>query len=428
MKRHIFTWLAVFLLVLWVRAVCTGADTQVTGSATAWGTPVDGLQAGLAFAKVNKPCRIGSSIILLIVVRNVSDQPVQLEYTEPPLNTWAPDIRDHVARRVPVMPPILPPVGRLMRPSLPPGETITLGPETLSIRPLGWEAKVTETVAFADVGVHRVTHTVKFGPHPNHPKLKPWTGELTTGELELEIVHGSNEVKFNDHRTNATKEETQTVLHLLGDYERNQLRAMRACCAGSDDWQRSRNTWTSRCASLTRGEFDYLGHVAIQHGDDGYRAVACDALDETNRNEAAFILRKCLKDKSSQVRRTAARSLGHLRQEANVPDLLKLLSDADAGVRTGAVYALGHSGSDLATQELLRVLRTDDNTGVKQAAALALGWITDPAALPGLKEALTEAKETLHDYVKAAIRNIEDPNYWGLGVKRGIAQRASGTE
>ncbi len=269
MKRHIFTSLAVLLLVLWVRAVCTGADTQVNGGETAWGTPVDGLQAGLAFEKVNKPCRMGSSISLFIVVRNVSDQPVQLEYTQPSLNPWAPDIRDHVGRRVPVMPPILPRVGRLMRPSLPPGETITLGPETLSIRPLGWEAQVTETVAFAEVGVHRVTHTVKFVPRPYHPTIKSWTGELTTGELELEVILASSEVESNDHHTNASKEETQTVLRLLGEYERNQLRAMRACCAGSDDWQRRRNAWTSRCASLTRNEFDYLGHVAIQHGDHG---------------------------------------------------------------------------------------------------------------------------------------------------------------
>ena len=129
---------------------------------------------------------------------------------------------------------------------------------------------------------------------------------------------------------------------------------------------------------------------------------------------------KCLADEYFGVRHTAARSLGHLRQKANVPHLLKvLLSDGAANVRTGAAYALGHIGSNRATQGLVKALRSDDNTYVKQAAALALGWITDSTALPALKEVLSGADGTLRDYLEAAIRNIEDPEFWGIGVKRG---------
>ena len=59
---------------------------------TAWGKPVKGLQAGLAFEEGSNPCPGGETIRFVFKVRNVSDQAINLEYTEPVLKAWAPNI------------------------------------------------------------------------------------------------------------------------------------------------------------------------------------------------------------------------------------------------------------------------------------------------------------------------------------------------
>jgi len=387
---------------------------------TAWGKPVKGLQAGLAFKEGSNPCRGGGTIRFVFKVRNVSDQAINLEYTEPVLKAWAPNISRSDGTAVPLMPPVLPLGGRLRKPSLAPGESLTLDRDTLTIRPLGWEEPITRTVVFAEGGKHKLSHTFTFGPHPYHPSgVDRWAGELTSGELELDVIPAKNEPKPRDNGVGASKEEIQIILRLLGDYERDRLTGPLAD-HDSEGWWRKREAWEARCAVLTAGAVDYLGYVATGHPDKEYRRVACDALDETKQGDVVRPLVKCLTDEYWWVRQTAARSLGHLRQEAIVHHLLKvLLSDDAASVRTGAAYALGHIGSNRATQGLVKALRSDDSAGVKSAAALAIGWITDPAALPVLKEVLSGADGTLRDYLEAAIRNIEDPEYWGLGVKRG---------
>ena len=130
-----------------------------------------------------------------------------------------------------------------------------------------------------------------------------------------------------------------------------------------------------------------------------------------------------LADASPEARKAAAAALGDLRSEGAVRHLLPLLAtDPDAGARTAAGYALGHIGSDQATQGLVRALREDGDERVKEAALTALAWIADPAALPALKEAMNGAEGKRKQAVQNAIRNTEDPDFWELGVKRGVRE------
>jgi hypothetical protein len=321
------------------------------------------------------------------------------------------------------MPPVLPRGGRILQQTLGPGEVLTLGRGTLTVRPLGWEGQITRTVVFADGGKHEVSHTFTFGPHAYHPsKAYPWAGVLATGKLSIEIIPTETDAESVGGDARASRDDIRTVLRLLGDYERDHLKAV-LLNGDSEGWQKKRQMWEARCAALTHGATAYLGYVATSWPDDAYRAAACDALDETKQDATCAVLVKCLADKSAKVRRTAARSLGRPRLEANVRHLVPLLlSDPDADVRAAAGYALGNIGSGQATEALVQAFQQDDAGHVKTAAALALGWIADVSALAALREALPQADGLRREYIEAAIRNIEDPDFWGLGVKGGVSE------
>ncbi|MCC6490503.1 MAG: HEAT repeat domain-containing protein, partial [Candidatus Hydrogenedentes bacterium] len=389
-----------------------------------WGEPVSGLQAGLIYEDAPRSFRVGETVGFVLMLRNISDQPIALDYVEPGQNAWVPEVRDSARTAVPVLPPVLSTVRRVPQVSLAPGEARILDRGLLTMQSLGWRGPVNGVVAFCESGRYSVRYTFPFGPDSNgHSRLHPWEGDVTTGQLEMEIVSpqvGSR--PENDGRAYSNGD-IRTVLHILSEFER--LTHIPSD-GGMHDWEMLRANWAARCAALSVGAVTYLEHVATEWLDEGYRAAACDALGDTQQPSVCEVLVECLADPSANVRRTAARSLGELGSESNVPRLAQLLlSDPDAIVRMSAAYALGHIASNQATQTLVSALQHDDYDSVKQAAALALGWITDASALPALKEALPQTDNLLRDYIEAAIRNIEDPDFWGLGVKKGIPENES---
>jgi HEAT repeat protein len=93
------------------------------------------------------------------------------------------------------------------------------------------------------------------------------------------------------------------------------------------------------------------------------------------------LLASLLRDKSPEIRRTAAESLGKIGDSAATLSILPLVTDPAPSVRVAAVRALGRLSPVLkegVVDVLTRALEDPDNS-VKQAASLAIGEI-EPAS------------------------------------------------
>jgi hypothetical protein len=393
------------------------------GRGVTWGPAESGLQAGISLASTKQTYRHGEPIRFALSVRNVGDRPITIEYCKRPIGAWAPEVHDKAGKGVPVLPPILPHGGRIIRLILKPGETQVVNQGTFTPRPYGWAGKVGRAVMIADAGVYGVTYTLQFEPtHPGLAREAPWSGELKTGMLDFQVDANKGDPKAKPLKS-ASRDDVRSVMSLLGTHTRHRLGTGVPINGDSEGWMQRRRDWGARCGVLTRGAVGYLAHVAVGYPDDGYRAVACKALGETKGMPVVPPLIKCLADKSPGVRRTAVRSLGNLRAFEAIPEMQKLLRDADDVIRSAAAYALGHVGSNRATRALVQSFETEEDLRVKGAVLLALGWIADPAALPALRKELAGPTKLSTVGLKNAIRNIEDPDYWGLGVKAGVSAR-----
>jgi HEAT repeat protein len=92
---------------------------------------------------------------------------------------------------------------------------------------------------------------------------------------------------------------------------------------------------------------------------------------------------------NAEVQWHAADALGTLGEAACEP-LMAILDFPTMHVRLGAIEALGDIKSTRPVDELVRKLRTDPDNEVRWVAALALGQINDPRAVPALVEALKD--------------------------------------
>jgi HEAT repeat protein len=103
----------------------------------------------------------------------------------------------------------------------------------------------------------------------------------------------------------------------------------------------------------------------------------------------------------------AAVALGQIGDPAAVPRLLKALDDADAGLRRAAAEELGEIGHKAVVPRLLKALG-DADAEVRAVAAAALGAIRDGAAVPGLLKALGDADAKVSWVAAAALGEIGD--------------------
>jgi hypothetical protein len=391
------------------------------GRGVTWGPAESGLQAGISLASTKQAYRHGEPIRFALSIRNVGDRPIAIEYCKRSIGAWAPDVVDKAGKGVPVLPPILPHGGEIVRIVLKPGETQVINRGTFTPRPYGWAGKVDRAMMIADAGVYSVSYALEFPP--SHLQLygeTPWPGELKTGTLDFRVDADGGGPRAKPLK-GASRGDVRSVMSLLGTHTKHRLGAM-PLGGDSGAWMQRRQDWESRCAVLTKGAVDYLAHVAVGYPDGGYRAVACRALGETKGMQVMPPLTKCLADSSPDVRRTAVRSLGNLRALKAIPDMQTLLHDSNIEVRSAAAYALGHTGSKHATRALVQSFESDEALRVKGAVSNALGWIADPAALPALKKELAGPTKLSTVGLENAIRNIEDPDYWGLGVKAGVSE------
>jgi len=88
-------------------------------------------------------------------------------------------------------------------------------------------------------------------------------------------------------------------------------------------------------------------------------------------------------------------------------DLISLTTDAEARVRRRAALALGRVGLPAAVPSLTTLL-TDGESEVRQMAAFALGLIGDASARPGLQAALGDAEPLVQGRAAEALGSIGD--------------------
>lgn len=100
-----------------------------------------------------------------------------------------------------------------------------------------------------------------------------------------------------------------------------------------------------------------------------------------------------LKNKDPQIRRAAAEELGRLRNPEAKEALLKLLSDPEANVRAAAVNSLGILRIQSVSAEIAKLLETDQNPSVRQASAIALGYISDSSVISSLIKGIHDPHE-----------------------------------
>jgi len=396
---------------------------------SAWGRAADGLQA--AIRPGGRSCRIGEALSFEFVVRNVGKQTIHLTYGVPGSFTRGLKVLDANGQYGYLWQPVS--AGSSFRHQtvgLAPGDSVTLYTFKLTVWPVGLLKAPTPGTLFARPGKYRLTHTDQFYGHYT-PKPTRWSGGLSSGQVHLEILPPRPGDPINRAlaaqpapRHGASRKETAIVLSLMGRYTGEYLHAIMVGSRRTSGWLDKRKVWEKSCKTLSPGALKFLGYVATHYPDSTSRAIGAEALGNTGWAEAGRFLIRALKDPAAIVRSKASRALGNLRASYAIPELLRVVkSDGSATVRSNAAYALGHIGSDAATAGLAEALGAEKSVSVKRAIALALGWITDPAALPALRKATKDSDAEVRRCAGAAIRNIEDPEYTGLGVKKGVPVR-----
>jgi HEAT repeat protein len=117
------------------------------------------------------------------------------------------------------------------------------------------------------------------------------------------------------------------------------------------------------------------------------RSFATHALADLGRISTSGLL-NALHDADSRVRWRAAVTLGQIQDPRAIPDLIASLSDSFYWVRGSAAKALGQLGDPQAVPGLVATLK-DEDSSVRKAAARALGEIGTPA-IDGLAGALRD--------------------------------------
>ncbi len=87
-----------------------------------------------------------------------------------------------------------------------------------------------------------------------------------------------------------------------------------------------------------------------------------------------------LNDKSPEVRRSAALSLGETEDQKAVDPLIRALHDEDQDVRQNAALALGMIGDTRAMAPLVHTLKDEQDENVRRAIQMGLDMIKKKAA------------------------------------------------
>jgi HEAT repeat protein len=148
------------------------------------------------------------------------------------------------------------------------------------------------------------------------------------------------------------------------------------------------------------GSLPVLGDAALEDKDASVRAASARALARLNSPGAAAVLGDVLSDQATTVKIAALDVLITVGGFRDYELLLPLLGDADAGVRTRAARLLGEHRVSAAETTLVAVLKGDESTAARKAAAWALGRIGGASGRDAL---LAAAKQEKNEQVLDAI-------------------------
>jgi HEAT repeat protein len=148
---------------------------------------------------------------------------------------------------------------------------------------------------------------------------------------------------------------------------------------------------------------------ALQTSNDrGYTCRIAEALGNIGDQQAVAPLIRTLENK--QVRSSAARAIGKIRNPAAISALLHQSFDDDSTVRWAVIEALGDIGTPKdkdVVNRLMKVLREDGHVAVRRTAARSLAKVGDPMSVSALKEALNDKEEFVRGDAQAAIERLE---------------------
>lgn len=126
---------------------------------------------------------------------------------------------------------------------------------------------------------------------------------------------------------------------------------------------------------------------------------------------------------SGLKRAQAAADIGKLRDKRAFDALIMALSDQNAGVRNNAAFALGEIGAIEAVPHLISILKKDTEDWVRKSAAKALGILGSHAAIKPLVEALNDVSLVVRKNVIRSLGKIGGPE-----AVQALARAASGLD
>jgi len=398
---------------------------EIAATWTAWGQVVDGLQAGLLIENGKRSWRIGDSFSIAFIVRNVGQKRLDVEYYKPyglrqvpaPYGLRLLDADGHFAYYHLTS---IHGGAQVKKASLAAGESLTLRSCKLTIWPPGIDRTPEPGTLMVEPGKYTL---IQVDTTPNLHAYKPIrsTGGLTSGAVELEVLPARPDdpvakALSTQPAQSCSKADIKAAMSVMGNYVQMGLDAVPMGEGfNAADWLSERRAIEKRCAMLSDGAVDFLGHIATARPDELSRKLASDLLGFCGKDRAIGFLLQAMMDESGEVRSTAARALECFRTPEVIRRLLQALkTDKVANVRASAAYALGHVGNQVITADLLEALKSEQDAHAMRAIFTALSWLKDKAAIPVLKEMRSRNSDPeFQQGIANTIRNIENPDFKG---------------
>lgn len=163
----------------------------------------------------------------------------------------------------------------------------------------------------------------------------------------------------------------------------------------------------------------------LQAKQPAIRQRAAQQLGALRAAQAVVPLIACLRDRSDRVQAAAAEALGRIGDPHAVTALLHSFKGETYGLTDGegspsqyfmivasAAKALGMIGDTPAVEALLKQLRVDNPLSDEgsAAAAVGLGFVRDPRALPALINALRSSSHFVRSQAAEALGRLGDPH------------------
>lgn len=159
----------------------------------------------------------------------------------------------------------------------------------------------------------------------------------------------------------------------------------------------------------------------LQSPDSDLRRTAALSLGKIAAPDAAGALIKSLGDRDPLVRRYSAWALGNLGEQAPshaVLPLMSLLRDPAQETADTAAQAIGEIGDGQDTVEKVLPLVKEGPTSTRRAALLALGWLESPLSYDELVRVLDDNDVEVRQRAVAALGELGDQRAVSAMVKR----------